>query len=104
MANTTFTGPVVSLGGFIGGPNPNAQKQKQTDTEQGGNVIYSVTNVTTLTIATGSYAGTKLLAIDNQGAMVYVKNLTASNISGYTFSNGTTWKQLNAPGTNVVGG
>jgi hypothetical protein len=36
--------------------------------------------------------------------MVFVNNLTASNISGYAFSNGTTWKQLNAPGTNVVGG
>ena len=53
MANTTFTGPVVSLGGLIGGPNPNAQKTKENDTEQGGSVIYSVTNVTTLTIATG---------------------------------------------------
>ena len=104
MANTTFTGPVVSLGGLIGGPNPNAQKTKENDTEQGGNVIYSVTNVTTLTIATGYYAGTKLLATENQGAMVYVKNLTASNVSGYTFSNGLTWKQLNSPGTNVVGG
>ena len=54
MANTTFTGPVVSIGGLIGGPNPNAQATRENDTEQGGNVAFSVTNVTTLTISSGS--------------------------------------------------
>jgi hypothetical protein len=103
MANTTFTGPVVSIGGLIGGPNPNAQATRENDTEQGGSVAFSVTNVTTLTILTGSQSGTTLLATANKGAMVFVNNLTASNISGYAFSNGTTWKQLNAPGTDVVG-
>ena len=104
MANTTFTGPVVSLGGLIGGPNPNAQATKENDTEQGGNIAYSVTNVTTLTISSGTYSGSTLLATENKGVMVFVNNLTASNVSGYAFSNGTTWKQLNSPGTNVVGG
>jgi hypothetical protein len=104
MANTTFTGPVVSLNGIIGGPNVNAGGSGANDTEQGGTVPFTVTNVTTLTIATGSSAGKTLLATVNEGAIVYVRNLTASNIAGYTFSNGTTWKQLNAPGTNVVGG
>jgi hypothetical protein len=37
MANTTFTGPVVALNGFIGGPNPNAQ-----DTAQGGKTPWTV--------------------------------------------------------------
>jgi hypothetical protein len=104
MANTTFTGPVVSIGGLIGGPNPNAQATRENDTEQGGSIAFSVTNVTTLTIASGPEAGTKLLATENKAAMVFVNNLTASNISGYAFSNGSTWKQLNSPGTNVVGG
>ena len=104
MANTTFTGPVVSIGGLIGGPYPNAQATRENDTEQGGSVAFSVTNVTTLTIASGAEAGSKLLATENKAAMVFVNNLTASNISGYTFSDGTTWKQLNSPGTNVVGG
>ena len=104
MANTTFTGPVVSIGGLIGGPNPNAQATRENDTEQGGSVAFSVTNVTTLTIASGAEAGSKLLATENKAAMVFVNNLTASNISGYAFSDGTTWKQLNAPGTDVVGG
>jgi len=94
MANTTFTGPVTSLRGFIGGPNVNAG-----DTQQGGTTAFSVTNVTTITDGSNT-----LLATANEGVMIYVSNLTASNVSGYAFSNGTTWKQLNAPGTNVVGG
>ena len=57
MANTTFQGPVVSLNGIIGGPNPNAGSGAN-DTEQGGNVAYTATNATTLTIATGQYSGT----------------------------------------------
>jgi hypothetical protein len=104
MANTTFTGPVVALNGFIGGPNVNAGATRPNDTEQGGTVAWSVSNVTTLSISTGPKAGETLLATANQGLMIYVTNLTASNISGYAFSNGTTWKQLNAPGTDVVGG
>ena len=37
MSNTTFTGPVTSLNGFIGGPNKNAG-----DTQQGGKNTYSI--------------------------------------------------------------
>ncbi len=44
MANTTFTGPVTSLNGFIGGPNPNAG-----DTQQGGTNTWSVTDANTVT-------------------------------------------------------
>ena len=36
MANTTFTGPVTSINGFIGGPNPNAGATRENDTQQGG--------------------------------------------------------------------
>jgi hypothetical protein len=35
MANTTFTGPVVALNGFIGGPNSNPHAGAD-DTQQGG--------------------------------------------------------------------
>jgi len=100
MANTTFTGPVVSLNGIIGGPNPNAQATRENDTEQGGSVVYSFTNVTTITIATGTYAGTKLLATENKAAMIFTSDC-CSGVAGYVFSNGTTWKQLNAPGSNI---
>ncbi len=100
MANTTFTGPVVSLNGIIGGPNPNAQATKENDTEQGGSVVYSFTNVTTITIATGTYAGTKLLATENRAAMVFTSDCI-SGIAGYVFSDGTTWKQLNSPSSDI---
>ena len=51
MANTTFSGPVVALNGFIGGPNVNANVTgTSTDTQQGGNLpfIAASGNVTTL--------------------------------------------------------
>ena len=90
MANTTFTGPVVSLNGIIGGPNPNAGGSGANDTEQGGKVPYTATNATTLTITSGSESGTKLLATVNAGALVYVSN-GASGSAVYAFSNGTEW-------------
>ena len=40
MAQTTFTGPVVSLNGFIGGPNVNAGGTGSNDTQQGGNLPF----------------------------------------------------------------
>jgi len=40
MAQTTFTGPVTSLNGFIGGPNVNAKGSSATDTQQGGNLPF----------------------------------------------------------------
>ena len=49
MANTTFSGPVTSLNGFIGGPNPNAG-----DTQQGGTNTWSVTDANTVTNGTDS--------------------------------------------------
>jgi len=76
MANTTFNGPVVSLNGFIGGPNPNAGGTGANDTEQGGKRPFSVTNATTLTITSGTESGTKLLATANEGAMVYTLDLS----------------------------
>lgn len=92
MANTTFQGPVVSLNGIIGGPNPNAGSGAN-DTEQGGNVAYTATNATTLTIATGQYSGTTLIATANAGALVYVSNGASGNAI-YAFSDGAEWLRV----------
>ena len=88
MANTTFTGPVTSLNGFIGGSNVNA-----TDTQQGGNIAWTVSNASTVTIASGTRSGETLVATVNEGAMIYVAN-GFSNVATYAFSNGTTWKRV----------
>ena len=93
MANTTFNGPVVSLNGIIGGPNPNAGGSGSNDTEQGGKVPFSATNATTLTITSGSESGTKLLATANAGAMVYVSNGASGNAI-YAFSDGSAWLRV----------
>jgi hypothetical protein len=92
MANTTFQGPVVSLNGIIGGPNKNAGIGAN-DTEQGGNVAYSATNATTLTITSGQYSGTTLLATASEGALVYVSNGASGN-AVYAFSDGTDWLRV----------
>ena len=91
MANTTFTGPVVALNGFIGGPNVNASKSN--DTEQGGKVAFTVSNASTVTIASGTRSGETLSAVGNTGAFIYVAN-GFSNAATYAFSNGTTWKRV----------
>lgn len=91
MANTTFKGPVTSLNGFIGGPNPNA-----SDTQQGGTTVFYATNVTTLTDGTNT-----LLATANEGVMVYCEDSVNATTNGYVFSNGTTWKQVGSPATDV---
>jgi len=102
MANTTFTGPVCSFNGFIGGPNPNAGVSGTADdTQQGGNVVYSYSNVTTLTISSGYYSGTNLLATTNRGVTVFTSNCI-SGVAGYVFSDGTTWKMMNLPGSNIA--
>ena len=88
MANTTFTGPVTSLNGVIGGANVNA-----SDTQQGGSVAWSVSNDTTLTIATGTRAGETLLATTNEGVMVYTSNGATGN-AVYAFSDGTNWLRM----------
>jgi hypothetical protein len=93
MANTTFNGPVVSLNGFIGGPNPNAGGTGSNDTEQGGKVPYTATNATTLTITSGSESGTTLLATVNAGALVYVSNGASGNAI-YAFSDGASWLRV----------
>jgi hypothetical protein len=92
MANTTFSGPVTAINGFIGGPNPNAG-----DTQQGGTTPYAFTNVTTIT----SSAGT-LVATANEGVTVYTSDCISS-AAGYVFSDGTTWKQMNAPASDISG-
>jgi len=97
MANTTFKGPVTSLHGFIGGPNPNANTAGTTsDTQQGGTTIFYSTNVTTLTNGTDT-----LVSTTNEGVMVYCEQGTNATTNSYVFSNGTTWKQLAAPTTDV---
>jgi len=85
MAKTTFTGPVTSLNGFIGGANVNA-----SDTQQGGTVAWTVSNDTTLTIASGTRSGETLLATANEGVMVYTGDGASGN-SVYAFSDGTNW-------------
>jgi hypothetical protein len=99
MANTTFQGPVVSLNGIIGGPNPNAGSGAN-DTEQGGKVVYSFSNTTTITIASGQFSGTNLLATASEGALVYTSDCI-SGVAGYVFSDGTTWKQVNSPSSDI---
>jgi len=84
MANTTFTGPVTSLNGFIGGPNVNSG-----DTQQGGSTAFAVTNASTVTSSAGV-----LSAVGNEGAMIYVSNGN-SGAAIYAFSDGTTWKRVN---------
>ena len=90
MAQTTFTGPVVALNGFIGGANTNSTA---SDTAQGGNVAWTVSDTSTLTIATGQQAGSTLSAVSNAGVMVYVGNGYSGNAT-YAFSDGSTWKQV----------
>ena len=100
MANTTFTGPVVSIGGFIGGPNVNATN-KENDTEQGGAVAWSFSSTSVVQIASGQNAGQTLSAVGNTGVMIYVSNGIAGS-PGYAFSNGTTWKRMNATTTDIA--
>ena len=88
MANTTFTGPVVALNGFIGGANENAN-----DTAQGGKVSWTVSDASTVTIATGTRAGEELSAVGNDGVMIYVAD-GFSNAATYAFSDGTTWLRV----------
>ena len=92
MAKTTFQGPVVSLNGIIGGPNKNAGTGAN-DTEQGGKVPYTATNATTLTITSGQYSGTTLLATASEGALVYVSNGASGNAI-YAFSDGAEWLRV----------
>jgi len=97
MANSTFSGPVVALNGFIGGPNVNAN-----DTEQGGKVAYTFSTSTTVQIATGQEAGKTLSAVGNDGVILYTTDCISS-AAGYIFSNGTSWKQMNAPASDISG-
>ena len=94
MANTTFTGPVVALNGFIGGANENAQ-----DTAQGGKVSWTVLNASTVQIASGTRSGEQLSAVENDGCLIYVSNGNAG-ADCYAMSNGTQWIKLNV--TNVA--
>ena len=98
MAQTTFTGPVVALNGFIGGANNNSTA---SDTAQGGGVAWTVgTNTSTVTIASGSRSGETLSAVGNEGVMIYVSNGYTGN-SVYAFSDGSDWKQI-ITGTNIT--
>jgi hypothetical protein len=98
MAQTTFTGPVVALNGFIGGANNNSTA---SDTAQGGGVAWTVgTNTSTVTIASGPRSGETLSAVGNEGVMIYVSNGYTGN-SVYAFSDGSDWKQV-ITGTNIT--
>jgi hypothetical protein len=93
MANTTFTGPVVALNGFIGGPNSNAHTGAD-DTQQGGSVAYTVSNASTVIIASGQNSGQTLSAVGNAGVLLYVANGN-SGAAVYAFSDGTTFLRVN---------
>ena len=97
MAQTTFTGPVVALNGFIGGANNNSTAP---DTAQGGGVAWTVSNASTVTIASGTRSGETLSAVGNEGVMIYVSNGYTGN-SVYAFSDGADWKQI-ITGTNIT--
>jgi len=97
MAQTTFTGPVVALNGFIGGANSNSTAP---DTAQGGGVAWTVQDTSTLTIASGTRSGETLSAVSNLGVMVFVAN-GYTGAATYAFSDGTTWKQV-ITGTDVT--
>jgi hypothetical protein len=97
MAQTTFTGPVVALNGFIGGANNNSTA---SDTAQGGGVAWTVSNTSTVTIASGPRQGETLSAVGNEGVMIYVSNGYTGN-SVYAFSDGSTWKQI-ITGTDIT--
>jgi hypothetical protein len=85
MATTTFTGPITSLNGFIGGPNVNAGGNGANDTQQGG------TNPWGYQSNTAIYDGTNTLdATTNEGVLVYVQD-GANGAATYAFSDGTTW-------------
>ena len=100
MAQTTFTGPVVALNGFIGGANNNTPT-RANDTQQGGGVAWTVrSNTSTVTIASGTRAGETLSAVGNEGVMIYVANGYTGN-SVYAFSDGSDWKQI-ITGTNIT--
>jgi len=80
MGKSTWSGPVISLNGFIGGPDVNA-----SDTQQGG------TNPWGYQSNTAIYDGTNtLLANTNEGVLVYVQD-GANGAATYAFSDGTTW-------------
>ena len=90
MANTTFKGPVTSLNGFIGGPNPNAG-----DTQQGGTNTWSALNTSQLSDGTNT-----LNAAGNTGVLVYVDNGAAGS-PVYAWSNGATWIRIDNATSNI---
>jgi hypothetical protein len=83
MGKSTWSGPVISLNGFIGGADVNA-----TDTQQGGTTPWTVTSATTLTNGTSN-----LVANTNEGVMVYVQD-GANSAATYAFSDGATWLRM----------
>jgi hypothetical protein len=90
MGKSTWSGPVISLNGFIGGADVNA-----SDTQQGGTTAWTVTNATTLTNGT-----TSLDAATNEGVLVYVQD-GAANSAIYAFSNGVSWVRCDNVAANV---
>jgi hypothetical protein len=92
MANTTFTGPVVALNGFIGGPNSNAHSGAD-DTQQGGSVAYTVSNASNVIIASGQNSGQTVSAVGNTGVLLFVADGNSGSAI-YAFSNGTTFLRV----------
>jgi len=90
MGKSTWSGPVISLNGFIGGADVNA-----TDTQQGGTTPWTVTSNTTLTNGTSN-----LVASSNEGVMVYVQD-GANSAACYAFSDGVAWKRCDNVAADV---
>ena len=104
MANTTFSGPVVALNGFIGGPNVNANVTgTSTDTQQGGNLPFIAASGNATTLSTAATVNPRtLLATASEGTIAYVKNgANGTSVSCYVFSDGAQWLQLNDPTATV---
>jgi hypothetical protein len=89
MANTTFTGPVTALNGFIGGANTNPHTGS-ADTQQGGNVAWTVSNASTVTIASGTRSGETLSAVNNDAVLIYFTVVVPSTGASSTVDIGTT--------------
>lgn len=82
MANTSFTGPVISQNGFVGAVT--------------GNVTGSV--VGAVRVPTYTVAGAPSAATAGAGTLIYVSNGAAGSPI-LAFSDGTNWKRSDTGGT-----
>jgi hypothetical protein len=65
------------------------------DTQQGGSVAYTVSNASTVIIASGQNSGQTLSAVGNAKAFYYYVANGNSGAAVYAFSDGTTFLRVN---------